>query len=50
MLNAPIRQQPISYLEGAWDFFEKNILMPQLTGKKNRFCIVAGKNFMLSPA
>jgi hypothetical protein len=24
--------------------------MPQLTGKKNRFCIVAGKNFMLSPA
>jgi hypothetical protein len=56
-----IRQQPFSYLggggggggggeRGAWDFFEKNILMPQLTEKKIRLFIVAEKTFMPSPA
>ena len=41
----PFRQQPFSYLGGGgWDFFEKHILMPQLTEKKFRFCIVAEKN------
>ena len=31
-------------------FLKKNMLMPYLTEKKIRFCIVAEKKFLLSPA
>ena len=48
--TSTIRQQPFSYLGGGWDFIEKNILMSYLTEKKIRFCTVAEKKYMLSPA
>jgi hypothetical protein len=45
-----LRQQPFSYLRGAWDFFEKKYFNALADQKKFRFCIVAEKKFMLSPA
>jgi hypothetical protein len=45
-----LRQQPFSYLGGAGIFLKKIFQMPKLTEKQFRFCIVAEKKFMLSPA